>query len=443
MPNSNPFVRPPRGWNQSVRAGVLHAIALANSIWLQVASSRRSDRRAVSARGELSQFRREIELLREQLRIKDARFARVAPHRRPHYTPVERLAILELKAAQGWSLAQTANTFLVAEPTVASWLVRLDETGPTALVRTSDPVNKFPELVGYLVRRLKVLCPELGRRKLADTLARAGLHLGAATVARMLRQLPRSPDRNAPKSQCGGSLRAQKPHDVWHIDLTVMPTGGGFWTTWLPWALPQRFPFGWWILAVVDRHSRRALQLGCHAEQPTSYRIRKSLERAIRAVEAKPRVIVCDRGVQFDCREFRSFCRRRRIEIRYGAVGRYGSIALIERFMRTLKEKLRKLSPTPLEQTAMYRELRLFHEWYNEHRPHEALGGNTPNEVYERRFPQNRRPRHEPRSRWPRGSPCARPWALPRGRPGAELQLEVEYLGGRRHLPIATLRRVA
>lgn len=280
MPDPNPFVRPPRGWNKSVRASVLHAIALANSIWLQMAASRRSNRRGANALGESSQFRREIELLREELRIKDARLARIVPHRRPHYTPVERLAILELKAARGWSMVQTAKTFLVAEPTVVSWSERLDVTGPTALVRTSAPVNKFPELVGYLVRRLKVLCPELGRRKLADTLARAGLHLGAATAARMLRQLPRSPDRNAPKSQCGGSLRAQKPHDVWHIDLTVMPTGGGFWTTWLPWALPQRFPFGWWILAIVDRHSRRALQLGCHAEQPTAYRIRKSLERA-------------------------------------------------------------------------------------------------------------------------------------------------------------------
>lgn len=125
--DSNPFVRPPRGWNKSVRAGVLHAIALANSFWLQVAASRRSNHRGANTLGELSQLRREIELLREQLRIKDARFARVAPHRRPHYTPVERLAILELKAAQGWSLAQTANIFLVAEPTVASWLARLDE----------------------------------------------------------------------------------------------------------------------------------------------------------------------------------------------------------------------------------------------------------------------------------------------------------------------------
>jgi hypothetical protein len=43
--------------------------------------------------------RQEIALLREELRIKDARMASIPPRRRPHYPPKERLAILELKAA--------------------------------------------------------------------------------------------------------------------------------------------------------------------------------------------------------------------------------------------------------------------------------------------------------------------------------------------------------
>jgi len=32
---------------------------------------------------------------------------------------------------------------------------------------------------------------------------------------------------------------------------------------------------------------------------------------------------------------------------------------------------------------------------------------------------------------------------LVRGKPGAQLELHVEFLGGRKHLPIVTLRRVA
>ena len=69
-------------------------------------------------------------------------------------------------------------------------------------------------------------------------------------------------------------------------------------------------------------------------------------------------------------------------------------------------------------------------------RPHTWLGGRTPDEVYHRRFPANRKPRFEPRSRWPRGSPCAKPWALDCGSPGAKLMLEVSFHAGRKHLPV-------
>jgi hypothetical protein len=59
---------------------------------------------------------------------------------------------------------------------------RLDEQGPTALLRTPVPVNKFPDFVAHLVQRLQVLCPRLGKVKIAQVLARAGLHLGVSSV---------------------------------------------------------------------------------------------------------------------------------------------------------------------------------------------------------------------------------------------------------------------
>jgi len=45
--------------------------------------------------------------------IKDARMERLPAQRRPHYPPIERLAILELRAARGWSLAQSRGTVRV------------------------------------------------------------------------------------------------------------------------------------------------------------------------------------------------------------------------------------------------------------------------------------------------------------------------------------------
>src|SRR5262245_18360244 len=104
----------------------------------------------------------------------------------PHYPPIERLAILELRAARHWYLAPTARTFLVTPLAISSWMAGLDEEGPEALVRLPEPVNRFPDFVGYLVKRLKVLCPRMGKVKIAQILARAGLHLAPTTVLRML-----------------------------------------------------------------------------------------------------------------------------------------------------------------------------------------------------------------------------------------------------------------
>jgi hypothetical protein len=54
------------------------------------------------------QLKEEVHLLCEELRIKNARLAKIDPRHRPHYPATERMAILELKAARGWSLLMEA-----------------------------------------------------------------------------------------------------------------------------------------------------------------------------------------------------------------------------------------------------------------------------------------------------------------------------------------------
>ena len=66
---------------------------------------------------------------------------------------------------------------------------RLDEEGAAALVQLPVPVNKFPDFVRYAVQRLQTLCPNLGKKKLSEVLARAGLHLGTTTIGRIRRGL--------------------------------------------------------------------------------------------------------------------------------------------------------------------------------------------------------------------------------------------------------------
>ena len=92
-------LRLPSSWSRRTRSSILHALSLARIALLSA-----TDRVATAVRVE-----HELALLREELRIKDARMERVPPRHRPHYPAVERLAILELRAACGWSAAQTAE----------------------------------------------------------------------------------------------------------------------------------------------------------------------------------------------------------------------------------------------------------------------------------------------------------------------------------------------
>ena len=132
----------PKRWPCVARAAVLHAVSLASTA-MAVVRGRAMDcrRRQVRQRAEVEQLRNEITLLREELHLKDARMGAVPPSRRPRYRPVQRMAILELRAQRGWSLDETGQRFLVEPRTIGTWMKRLDEQGerPSLGPRVSLP----------------------------------------------------------------------------------------------------------------------------------------------------------------------------------------------------------------------------------------------------------------------------------------------------------------
>ncbi|MGH9750325.1 MAG: DDE-type integrase/transposase/recombinase [Candidatus Polarisedimenticolia bacterium] len=170
------------------------------------------------------------------------------------------------------------------------------------MIQIAQPVNRFPELVGYLVHRLKTLCPAMGRVKIAQILARAGLHLAPTTVRRTLREARPRPRPAATPGAASRTITARKPNDLWHVDLTTVPTALGFWIPWLPFALPQVWPFSWWVAIAVDHSSRRVMGSAVFRRQPASVAVRGFLKRLFREVGHKPRHLVTDQGRQFTAR---------------------------------------------------------------------------------------------------------------------------------------------
>ena len=443
--SSLPEIPLPRDWPCRVKSAILHVISLSQfSLAYTRGWAANSPNARIRLKAELDRALQETNLLREEVRIKDVRMTRLSPHKRPYYPSTERMAILPLKAARGWNLEQTARVFLVTADTIRSWLKRVDEEGANALVQLREPVNKLPKYVRYIVQQLKALCPMLGKVKIAQILARAGLHLGATTVGRMLKEKPvPKPTEDQKKDGENRVVTSKYPNHLWQIDLTTVPIGAGFWTTWKPFSLPQCWPFSWWLGVIMDHHSRRIMGITLFSREPTSVAMRAFLGRTIHATGVTPRHLVTDQGPQFTCEKFKPWCRRNGIRPRFGAIGEHGSTAVIERLILTLKQGIAWLTLVPLRRQAFLRELRYLVAWYNSHRPHMTLGGRTPDEVYHRLRPMNRQPRFEPRARWPRSSPCAKPVTLVKGQPGVRLMCEITFQHRRRHLPVVTLKRAA
>ncbi len=402
-------------------------------------SSATSRRRTTRLEADLDRAATEVALLEEELTIKDDRLARVPPRRRPHYGPIQRMRILKLKAARGWSSSQVARVFAVTEETIASWLKRVDEEGERALVQLSEPVNKFPAYVGYLIRWLKSMCPTMGKLRIAQTLARAGLQLGATTVRQMLRDGPdpKQPAEAAlaeePVAVSTRVLKAKRPDHIWHVDLTVVPTTAGFWVPWHPFSKLLRWPFCWWVAVVIDQFSRRVCGFALFKKTPSSTEVCGFLDRVTKRTGTKPAHIITDQGRQFIGKTFRSWCRRRHVRPRYGAVGKHASVAVIERFIRSMKAECTRCILVPFRLDAMREELACYMIWYNEHRPHQALDGLTPNEVYRGEVSPEPGVRFEPRPRWP---------AADNSR-ARRLHLTIKFMEGRRHLPVVELTRAA
>ncbi len=188
--------------------------------------------------------------------------------------------------------------------------------------------------------------------------------------------------------------------------------------------------------SIIGHYSRRAMGFAVFPGRPKPLAVRSFLGRAIARANATPKHLICDKDSIFCCEAFKRWCRRKAIRPRYGAVGKHGSISVVERFIRTMKDEATRRILIPQSRTRFRAALGSFFVWYNEHRPHTTLHGKTPNEVYFRSRPANRRPCIEARKRWPRPARCAKPVTLIAGRAGDRFTLHVDFYDARRHLPV-------
>ena len=112
-----PRISLPKSWPRHVKSAVLHTISLAHYAIVHArgrAAGSASFQNRFSVQNE--RLREECSLLREEIRIKDLRMTQISPQKRPRYRPQERMAILELRAARGWSMPRQFRARFLRRP---------------------------------------------------------------------------------------------------------------------------------------------------------------------------------------------------------------------------------------------------------------------------------------------------------------------------------------
>ena len=109
----SPLNPPCERWTNYTLLGVLHAIAPARIVILNAVNrpDDASEKSTLLLRCENDRLRSKIALLQRELEIKNARFSRRAPRKRPAYIQNERFEIFVNRSARGWN-NEVSPTFI-------------------------------------------------------------------------------------------------------------------------------------------------------------------------------------------------------------------------------------------------------------------------------------------------------------------------------------------
>jgi len=162
----------------------------------------------------------------------------------------------------------------------------------------------------------------------------------------------------------------ERPNQVWSTDITYVPMQGGF----------------LYLVAVMDWFSRYVLSWELSNTMETGF-CRTALETALRW--GQPEIWNSDQGAQFTAADFLAPLKQRGIAISMDGRGRALDNVFIERLWRSLKYEL--IYPADFTGGAdLFAALRHYFHFYNQRRPHQALGYRTPADLFPHRLKRNK-----------------------------------------------------
>ena len=215
--------------------------------------------------------------------------------------------------------------------------------------------------------------PFYGSRRMKVWLAREGRCVSRKRVQRLmrimgLRAIYRSPRASQPAPERRvypyllEKLRVTRPNQAWVADIAYLPMARGF----------------LYLVAIMDWHSRCVVAWRLSNTLEADFCV-DALKEALG--QGQPEVFNTDQGSQFTSPEFTQALQEHGVKISMDGKGRYNDNIFVERLWRTVKYEEVYLKAYA-NATEARRELSSYFRFYNDQRPHQALGYRTPAEVF-------------------------------------------------------------
>lgn len=229
-----------------------------------------------------------------------------------------------------------------------------------------------------LMRRIDELHlqhPFFGSRMMTRTLKAEGVEVNRKRVQRLMRLMgleSAAPKPNTSKPAPENpvypyllrNLQVSRINQVWASDITYIPMARGF----------------LFLVAIIDLYSRRVLAWRMSNTLETSFCV-EALNEALECY-GRPEIFNTDQGSQFTSEEFTSVLLEHGVKISMDGRGRCLDNVFVERLWRSLKYEEVYLYAYETVAAARAGVGRYF-DFFNNERPHAALGYQTPASFYD------------------------------------------------------------
>ena len=236
-------------------------------------------------------------------------------------------------------------------------------------------INEEEYRIRNIIDKIYTAHPEYGYRRMTVILKRdKGIHINRKKVRRCMREMgihgfcpgPNLSKRLNAKYLYPYLLRGMNidhPNQVWSIDITYCRMKRGF----------------MYMTAIIDWYSRYLIGYVL-SNTLGKGSILECINKAVK-LHGAPEIMNCDQGPQFTNDSYVDLLKENGIKISMDGKGRALDNQRIERFFRSYKWE--KLYLEEYETVSQLKEItREYIEDYNNSRPHESLGYETPSERY-------------------------------------------------------------